>query len=533
MYPDGRSEHHNGKIMTAYLKIENPGVAPPESFTLLGASTKRQAGSATIGKFGSGNKHGVAVLLRNRLAPIVFGGSLKLEFGTRKQGVDTGNAKHEFERVVVKYGGKDAQGVNRSSTEDLGFVLEYGATDWLGVDLALREFVSNAIDRAIEEGQYAFSRKWCDVHGMPVKDTPEFTQFGKELAAYQLTATDYRNVVIEVVNESQVRAKAGHTRVFVPLNTEVLEFYNNLGKWFLHFSEPELLNATILPKNNRNLGNRSTAVVYRRGVRVREFQTTDTPSLFDYNLENLELDESRKVDDWNVQYSAAQALSSANQNVLGRLWQSFLDGTAYWEHLFQSYGLDVPLYSSAHKENWVKSFEQVAGDNAVMATGAGGDLAARKGYKVIAVPEAFMKAAERAGVRTPAVVLSQDNREGRDIFDSTPDAEAAVDFAWNLVEKYNLTNGRSRPHVKTFRKIMESGSQTLGLYRDGTVYINQDIASNGSLVLGWHGLSQQLLVTALEEVSHHVTGATDNSRDFQDFMLNLIVYMAREMSGVE
>ena len=37
------------------------------------------------------------------------------------------------------------------STEDLGFVMSYGEKDWNGIALALREFVSNAIDRAIRE----------------------------------------------------------------------------------------------------------------------------------------------------------------------------------------------------------------------------------------------------------------------------------------------------------------------------------------------------------------------------------------------
>ena len=77
------------------------------------------------------------------------------------------------------------------------------------------------------------------------------------------------------MEESQVRAKKDHTRVFLPLNAEVLEFYNNLGKWFLHFSEPESLSKAILPKKNRNLGDRKAAVIYRRGVRVREFECSD------------------------------------------------------------------------------------------------------------------------------------------------------------------------------------------------------------------------------------------------------------------
>jgi hypothetical protein len=232
--------------MSAYLKIENVGVCPPEGFTVLGVSladTSNREG--VIGQFGSGNKHGIAVLLRNELNPVVFAGSLKLEFGTKPQTVGDGLAEKEFARVVVKYGGTDADGVHRSSTEDLGFVLDYGKQDWNEVSLALREFVSNAIDRSIRE------------------------------------RGDWSGVKIEIVDEAQVRAKKDHTRVFVPMNADVLRFYNDLGKWFLHFSEPESLSKAILPKRNRNLGDRKAAVIYRRGVRVREFESSDTESLFD------------------------------------------------------------------------------------------------------------------------------------------------------------------------------------------------------------------------------------------------------------
>ena len=73
--------------MTAYLKIENVGVCPPEGFSVLGVSladTSKNVG--VIGQFGSGSKNAVAVLLRNELSPVVFAGTLKLEFGTRPAG---------------------------------------------------------------------------------------------------------------------------------------------------------------------------------------------------------------------------------------------------------------------------------------------------------------------------------------------------------------------------------------------------------------------------------------------------------------
>jgi hypothetical protein len=535
--------------MAAFLKIQNPGVADPLAFTLLGASTSRSSdNSATIGKFGSGNKHGVAVCLREELPPVVFAGTLRMTFGTTDVKMDAGTHSKTFARVQVKYGGKDKAGVNRSSTEDLGYVLEYGASDWLGIDLALREFVSNAIDRAIVEGEIAFIAKFAFEYNernpgfhalLDQKDAEAVSICHKALETYRLTAQDFKNVRVEVVEENQVRAKDGYTTVFVPLNADVLAFYQSLGKWFLHFSEPELLNKTILPKKNRNLGNRVAAVIYRRGVRVREFESSDVPSLFDYNLPNIELDEARKADDWRIRTAAGKAVRDADQDTLRVLFQSFRSSQRYWEHDFDTYGLEVsswetdkPEAAAARQTNWQKAFEQVFDANAVIATATGGEFAERKGYNVITAPEPFVKAAGKHGVRTPEKVLTQDDREGREIIDATPDALAALDFVWDVVQRSGMTNGKERPACKVFRKIMSGGSQTLGFYRDATVYINEDIAGYGSLTGGWQVLTQQLLVTALEEVAHHVTGATDNSRDFQDYVLNLAIKLAKVQAGL-
>ena len=52
------------------------------------------------------------------------------------------------------------------------------------------------------------------------------------------------------------------------------------------------------------------------------------------------------------------------------------------------------------------------------------------------------------------------------------------------------------------------------------------IAGAGSVVGGRSALSHRLLVVALEEVAHFVTEATDNSRDFQNFLLDVAVKLA-------
>jgi hypothetical protein len=493
------------EAMPAYLKIENVGVCPPEAFTVLGVSladTSQKEG--VIGTFGSGSKHAVAVCLRHGLAPLVFTGTLKLEFSTKPQVVADGLASKEFGRVVVRYGGTDPiTGVSRSSTEDLGFVLDYGRHDWQNVALALREFISNAIDRCIRE------------------------------------SGDWSGVKIEIVEDNRVRAKAGQTRVFLPLTTDVFDFYNNLGRWFLHFNEPESLSKAILPKRNRNLGDRKAAVIYRRGVRVREFESSDTESLFDYNLNDLTIDESRKASDWDVKHHCGKALADADKEILAILFDRLVNSDQpAWEFGFDTYSLqpcycDGPDDERRRRQNWQEAFASVAGDDAVLTGEGTADRLERKGFKPVAAPENLIRAAEQYGVQTPANVLSSDELSGRFVTEATPDAVTAVDLVWEWLENARLTNGKTKPPVKCFSSSLDAGVMLNGFYRDGDVYINRDLVGCGSAVAGRQALSDRLLKVALEECVHHVSGSADCSRDLQDFLLDLAVKVCRGVSAVE
>ena len=133
-----------------YLAIRNPGVADYSGLTLLGVSTTRNSGcSGTIGTFGSGSKLSIALLLRYGIEPIICCGKLKMRFFTRSQIVKM----QVFNRVCVEFSGTDLDGRSKTSTEDLGFVLEWGTADWTKPEMALREFISNAIDGSIVAGE--------------------------------------------------------------------------------------------------------------------------------------------------------------------------------------------------------------------------------------------------------------------------------------------------------------------------------------------------------------------------------------------
>jgi len=128
-----------------------------------------------------------------------------------------------------------------------------------------------------------------------------------------------------------------------------------------------------------------------------------------------------------------------------------------------------------------------------------------------------VNAATQYGVQTPASVLSADEMSGRQITEPTESAQVEVDYVWSVVESCELTNDKDQPRVKCFTSILDSGMMLNGYYRDGVVSINADLAPVGATDVGQ--LSNRLLKVAMEEVAHFVTGATDNSRDFQDYLL--------------
>jgi hypothetical protein len=485
--------------MATYLKIENPGVCPIEGFTLLGATSKRLADNDSpycIGQFGSGSKHATNVLLRAKLYPIVFCGNHKLEFGTKPGKMKALEGQTEYNRVIVKHGGTDEDGASVTFTEELSQTDEYGVLDWNCLGMAFREFVSNAIDAAIAVNQQAAVKtKW-----------------------------PWDGVKIELVTEEKVRAKRGYTRVFVPAdNEEVIRFFANLGKWFLHFSEPDSIMQAILPKKNRNLDpDCTTAVIYRRGVRVREIDQYSSESLFDYNLNDLRVDESRNVDDYQCRNAATKAMAKASPEILAAWMRSFQENTLYWEHQFGGYELKPQWGETAEeiatrKANWNKALE-IVGDSVVLAPKDGPvHTLEQKGYDALEVPETVVRAAEEYGCPTPSKILSADELDGRESCEPTPDALAALNWVWHRVDQAGMVSGKTIPPIRCFRKIMNGGAVIQGFLRDGVVYVNEDLAV---------GTSVELRQTVMEEVAHYLSGSRDCTRDMQDWAFKLAVKVA-------
>jgi hypothetical protein len=113
--------------------------------------------------------------------------------------------------------------------------------------------------------------------------------------------------------------------------------------------------------------------------------------------------------------------------------------------------------------------------------------------------------------------------DGRESFDPTPDAVAALDWVWEQIVVAGMDDGKAMPPIKCFRKVMNGGVVVRGFLRDGVVYVNEDSAT---------GASVELRQTVLEEVAHYLTGSKDCTRDLQDWAFKLAVRLAMAVETV-
>ncbi len=451
-----------------FLMIENQGVAPLDSFLILGDSgTRHQDVPGLIGQFGTGNKLAVTLMLRLGIPFYISVGNTNLEFCYEvKQVTEADGTVREAYPVKCKVSG------DKSGFIACGWNLEFGAIDWTEAGMALREFISNALDISKVMGT---------------------------------------NPVVKL--EPNRRAKRGTTRIFIDFShPDVKKYYHNLGRHFLHFStDPSQVDKTFLRKNQDATG----PIIYREGVEVGELHA-DHKAAFDYNFKasEIRIDECRNMDKYSLRASIAQLINNAPKEVLTEFFEVLADGECY-EATLDDYYLNYTS-SDQKKENWTEAWESFAGD-AVIATEAMADSpvtqhARAKGHKIMAVKsDAFVKTARAMGVKDVASVLGDHAASGKITVPATEAAMIAVGKVWGWCEQANMTFNKTMPAVASFRQIMDGESECLGYQEGGTVYIREDIG--GKLALK----------TAIEEVTHHITGAYDGSRDLQNFAFDMIV----------
>ena len=237
---------------------------------------------------GRGNKHAINVLLRAGLKVFVYCGKTRLDFQTRDDEIDDGLTRKQIKRVVCKLSGTSTR------TIDLGWVLDFGAIDWSEIGMALREFISNAIDRTIRE------------------ENGEF-----------LPALEDERLFVSL---SAGREGRGEGRLHPRLRRGQRGSAAVRGRIAQAFSaflaRPVAGQAVVLAQGRPQPNGKKTAVIYRAGVYVREVEQGDE-SIYDYNFKvaELQIDECRNASDYSVKAAIARLYRRANAAELVPVFQ--------------------------------------------------------------------------------------------------------------------------------------------------------------------------------------------------------------------
>lgn len=438
--------------MHKYLMIENAGEAPISALTLMGATTKdASSDDSTIGMFGSGTKYSVLALLRRNTYPVITTGKDRLEWQLRP--IMIGNVSHNEVMLIV----------NNRKPASTGTTLKAGETDWKSeVNLALREFLSNAID-----------------------------QVGKDNVHWQLV--------------DEPRCRAGYTRVFIPWTADGLPTFTNfVDRYFLHWRKGATP-AKAGPIVKRSVdGESRRAYFYRRGVLIRTW-STDKPSLWDYNFIDLTLDESRNSNDWDLQYQAAKLLGTDPDRLKQTIVRISEDPTL-WESELNSYGLTEALRKAQ------LTFEP----NVVYAAnGHQAQSAGKKGLDARVLPDSWIKALDSVEGPTVHRDLGEWTRKGVDLLDTVPDNFTARTWHWqSLIIDAGLAKGEgtpASPKLRAFSQHPGANQKLWGFATPEAIYLNHE--------LGGELLDQ----TIIEELAHFHSGCCDFTREFQEWLIRFAI----------
>jgi len=422
-----------------YVKIVSKSVTTPEDMFTLGVSTSRGKDDK-IGQFGSGTLLGTLAWMRAYgTSPVFMINGKKVTFETKD--IPKGDGI-PFQQVLMCHSRKKSP---------LNVALEYGVLDWPTACLGLREWISNALDAGAIPGEL-------------------------------------------LVLTNKIEASDDEVAVFVPYTDLAKEYFDNIGKYFLHFVGKK--DDKVIDKNKV-----SKCRIYRKGVFIREL-TED--SLFDYNM-NFSINECRTGSSDslinNIQYHvtyyevAKERLRKIRDAVLvqmelvetGKIYSGLGDiFIEVWKELAGKVGLCPTNFTiagaTAIHPMWHKSIIAEIPE----LNGIDGVCDAEiKGYLVSPPTEAVLK-------------------HFNDICE--------------LVETVGLSDGMPRPKLIMYNTKGNRHPGFLGLYN-----------SNKHEVMLWEK-NKELSKTMVHELAHHYTGGADDyTSQFAAFGHDLVAAIVNKL----
>lgn len=336
---------------------------------------------------------------------------------------------------------------------------------------------------------------WTDPIGMAMR----------ELISNALDAVGGEWSRVSIETPAKPRAKSGHTQVYIEWCREISEYLGELPQRFLHVENRQGNSVMSHPPGPCRF--------FRKGVFVHEVDVSN--AMYDYNCgDELPIDESRNLDSYTVQKHAARLLTR-DENATRRVLWGIVEGMDFWEQEFSQYYLSYLGVADAMRKEYGE-------DVCVTSNGITHNRAVAKGLNCKHIPSraaGWFTAAKGGGIKDAISLMSKAESDGLVCFDPSETLLENALQVWDCMASLDLTGSLEFPNLREFEKPMASGASLGGFYSrdENTVFIHREKVDSWKVLI--------------EEFAHYVTGANDETRDFQDYAFRLAGLLMRKVTG--
>lgn len=440
--------------MQKFIKIESKGIIDSSAFTLLGASTKRSDGTK-IGFFGSGLKYSIAYLLRNSIDFKVFAEYKEIKFDVHAKSF----RNQDFGVIWV-------DGRETSMTTEMGIDWE----PWF----IIREIYCNAID----EGDSAIS----------------------------------------IVDETKCVPIEDKTAFYIAITPEIQVIIDSWGDYFTEGRKKSIYSTKNQGKSDwiEFYHGGKNMIIYRKGIRVHfeSLESQEKHSVFNYDLGNVEINESRVVKSmhscmWEIRKHLQRTTdTSIITHLLNRIigswefnlpWDYSCDyWTDEWADVLKDYIL-APYENAGFWEDIITSDPEL--------------------YKIL--PAKMIESLKLRFMDEIRVIGDIDGVSTKGKFRIVETLSKREQSLFN--ESKNFLK-QADYEIKYPIKIVEfSNPKTLGQAKDDTIFISSKLFEMGR---------KEIVSCIIEEQEHLVTNYNDETREFQTHFIMKYVTALENLTGI-
>ncbi len=441
----------------SHILIQNKGELPISGLRLLGLSNKTEE---QIGQFGTGLKESLALLARLESLPIIYSGTCRMEFSVQEL---------DGHQEICFRLSEQRERFSPDEWHGLGMHPNFGKADWDDAWMVLREIMCNALDESGQE----------DLFHDIVSGEPEGVE--------------------------------GATRVYIPNTQPLMKAYTTVHDRILLLGNFDTL--VDHPSEGRIIAKREqkAAQIFHRGVWVQE--NKEHESIYDYDLTQLKLSESRHAD-WNsVEFRIGDLFQYFTVEMATEVLKTVLkDKKEVYE--LEVFSRATYFMSVTIGENWMLAFENLFGENAVMTDNEKFfyDRLDQRGSRPIVVEHSSLREfLKKCGVKDALDVLTDDQKQYLKLENPSPAQQEVFDSVWDKFVAAGIHHGKEKPGLMVFKQRPGESTVVFGRYRNGVCHINMDCSG-----------STQERVACIEEIAHHVSEARDHSQEFQTYLVEIV-----------